>query len=175
MENAFPKRKKLRLQNYDYSRDNAYFITICTQNKRHLLSKIHSLPTPFVELSDIGKIVEETLLSMKRIQNVYVDKYVIMPNHVHAIVIIKHPKSKRAEQREDGVQETVHAVQQSLSHLVGGLKRLCHQRIGKIIFQRSFYDHIIRDQYDYDARSRYILENPKNWLTDELYVFDESI
>ena len=174
MENALPKRKTLRLQHYDYSCDNAYFITICTQNKACFLSKIHSFPTPYVELTDIGKMIEESLLSIEQVDYVFLDKYVIMPNHIHAIIIIKQPKTDYDPETEQAFRRETYSPGQTLSHLVGGFKRLSNKKIGKNIFQRSFYDHIIRDQNDYDARCRYILENPKRWLTNELYIPNES-
>jgi len=82
-----PHRKPQRLKGYDYSQNNAYFITICTQNRLHLLGGIVN---ETVELSDAGKMAEERFLNIAKDTEVNIEKYVFMPNHIHAIVLIDH-------------------------------------------------------------------------------------
>ena len=86
----FPKRKLPRLSGYDYSRSNYYFVTICTDEKKDLFGEIG-------KLNCFGKIAEQKLLEIEQhYENVFVDKYVIMPNHIHAIIILKKLKTERS-------------------------------------------------------------------------------
>ncbi len=98
-----PRRKPTRLKNFDYSSVGAYFVTICTQDRNRILSEIvksnsnivgdGALDVPKVQLTHIGKIVERYILSTEKIPNVYVDQYVIMPDHLHLLIIIKTTQS----------------------------------------------------------------------------------
>ena len=87
-----PKRKQIRLQDYDYSSSGAYFVTVCTQNRRCILSHItvgaDALGGPLLTLTETGKIVEKYILSSDRIDGLRVEKYVIMPNHIHLLLRI---------------------------------------------------------------------------------------
>ena len=85
------KRKPNRLNQYDYSTPGAYFITVCTKNKEKILSNVgEGLAPPAPHLSVYGKIAEQQLLNLeKRYPNVILDKYVIMPNHIHMILVLK--------------------------------------------------------------------------------------
>ena len=145
---SLPERKRLRLKEYDYSNDGAYFITICTKDRECILSHIpvgtDAHIGPRVELTQIGKIAEKYILSMK-----CVDCYVIMPNHIHLIIILNNDSNN-----------------QNISNAIRSYKILVSKEIGKSIFQSSFYDHIIRDYNDYMIRVRYIQENPVKWAYD---------
>ena len=87
-----PKRKPTRLPDYDYSHPGAYFITICTKDRRCILSDISvgadALGGPNLQLTDTGKVVEQYILSTDHIPGFRVDKYVVMPNHIHMILWI---------------------------------------------------------------------------------------
>ena len=86
-----PKRKPNRLPNFDYSTPGAYFITICTQDKKCILGQIvggGDLDAPQISLSTIGKKVWRNIELSRQIPNIHVDKYVIMPNHIHFILVI---------------------------------------------------------------------------------------
>ena len=90
-----PKRKPTRLKDYDYSSEGAYFITICTKNKQKILCDIvgdgaHDVPK--INLSPMGEIVEKYILSTNKIPELTVDKYVIMPNHIHLILLLQNQK-----------------------------------------------------------------------------------
>jgi REP element-mobilizing transposase RayT len=146
-----PKRKQNRLQNYDYSGDGYYFITICTQNHAQILCEIvgddaHIVPTPF------GIITEKYIKSI-----VGIDKYVIMPNHIHLIIKI------------DNGTMWASSPTQSISQLIKSFKILVTKEIGKPIFQRSFHDHVIRNENDYLKIWNYIDENPAKWQEDQYY------
>ena len=149
---SLPERKRLRLRDYDYSKNGAYFITICTKGRDCILSHI-SVGTdahigPQVELSQVGKIAEKNIRSMQ-----CVDCYVIMPNHIHLIIILNNDDSN-----------------QNISNVIRSFKTLVTKQIGKSIFQSSFYDHIIRDYNDYMIKLNYIHENPINWVYDPYHI-----
>ncbi len=160
----FPKRKPTRLRSYDYSRSGYYFITICSHNRRELFSHIvgQGLAPAAVHLSPYGKIAERELLnSEKRYNNIKIDKYVIMPNHIHAIVII-----------ENNISET--SAPPTLSDVVCSFKsitsHLCKKEgLTEKIFQTSFHDHIIRGEKDYEKIWTYIDGNPSEWKNDCFY------
>ena len=157
-----PKRKINRLQNYDYSENGAYFITICTQNRAQILSKIvgdgaHDVPK--TSLTDIGKIVDKKIVSTNNIPDITVDKYVIMPNHIHIILIVDNNGTSKAPSPTNNV----------ISHAVSTLKRFVNKEIGYNVFQRSFYDHVIRDEEDYLSIWNYIDTNPHKWQQDKYY------
>ena len=167
MENELPKRKPPRLKNFDYSRCGAYFITICTHNRQKLLSQIVGgdvLDAPKnVELSPYGKIVDKYINQLNDFYaHLSVDQYVIMPNHIHILLIVL----------ENGSSGTSTPTRQhsSVSSFVSTLKRFCNKELGKNIWQRHFYDHIIRNRKDYKEHIKYIYENPSNWFYDELYT-----
>ncbi|MBQ7969172.1 MAG: transposase [Clostridia bacterium] len=105
-------------------------------------------------MTQIGKIVEKYLLSSENIQGVKIDEYVIMPDHIHAIIFIgKDSKPK-------GTSRAPSPTNEMLPHIVSTFKRFCNKEIGYNIFQRSFADHIIRDREDYETRRKYIHDNP---------------
>ena len=93
MEKELPKRKPIRLENFHYGAGYAYFITVCTKDRAKILSKITvgdgTLDVPKTELTKCGEIVEKYILSTNKINNVCVDRYVIMPNHIHMIIRIE--------------------------------------------------------------------------------------
>ena len=161
MNNDIPKRKPTRIKNYDYSSVGAYFITICTKNRAEILSRIvgdgaHDVPK--IRLTQIGEIVEKYLLSSENISNVKIDTYVIMPDHIHAIIVIGKDTNV-----ESGTSKAPSPTNEMLPHIVSTFKRFCNKEIGYNIFQRSFAEHIIRDKDDYDTRRKYIYNNPTKW------------
>ncbi len=150
---TLPKRKLPRLRGYDYSNANYYFVTICTYQKQQLFGTPESLNT-------LGKIAENDLLAIpQHFPSVRVDKYVIMPNHIHAIFVLEPPKTSAP----------------SLSTVINlyksGVTRQIHQFLpDKKIWQQSFYDSIIRDEIAYLDIWSYIDGNPTKWQLDELFV-----
>lgn len=174
------KRKPNRLKNYDYSQNGAYFITICTNKRKCILSTIDNyesragacscrlpnsrLAPAEIKLTKYGKIAEEQLFLLKnRFQGIIVDKYVIMPNHIHLILIINNEQAAGASPCPT-VSDVICAYKSLTT-------RLC-KKIGlheEKLFQTSFYDHIIRDDKDYSIKRKYIDENPLKWHDDELF------
>ena len=146
------ERKAIRLQEYDYSENGAYFITICTKDRAQILSHIvgddaHIVPTP------IGRLVDKYIQSIPGIE-----KYVIMPNHIHMII------------RIDNGPMWASAPTQSIPSRIRSFKTLVTKELGVSIFQRSYYDHIIRGEEDYRDVWQYIDGNPARWREDDLYT-----
>ena len=164
-----PKRKSTRHKHHDYDSAGAYFITVCTKDRVCLLSRIVGtgvLDGPSVELTEYGKIAEKYIKQLDSFyNNIIVEKYVIMPNHIHLLLRIPYISHL------DGPSGTpVPTVQNStVSKFISTFKRFCNKEYGKNIWQMRSYDHIIRNGNDYDEIVRYIYENPLNWIYDELY------
>ncbi len=139
-----PQRKRLRLSDYDYSKEGYYFITICTKGRNCVLSNIvfDTNNAAILQLRPYGEIAESYIKTIPGI-----DKYVIMPNHIHMIVRKTNGKSIVSDIRS--------------------FKGLVTKRIGERIWQASYYDHIIRNEKDYQEKWRYIAENPARWKDDE--------
>ena len=139
-----PTRKNSRLSHYDYNSAGSYFITVCTHKKQHLLGRIVGggvLDAPYVRLSEYGRIVEQALLEMNAFDDdITVAQYVIMPNHVHFILsILEGP----------GPSRTPAPTNARLPAFLSTWKRLTNKRAGIPLWQRSYYDHIIRSRPDY--------------------------
>ena len=174
MDNELPKRKPTRLNYFDYNSSGAYFLTICTENRRNLLSRIVGgdvLDAPQsdvsylpkrIELSYYGKIADNTINQLNDYyENIKVDRYVIMPNHVHIILFVSAGGASRTSP-----PTKQHSI---VSRFISNFKRFCNKECGEKIWQRTFYDHIIRNQRDYEEHVKYIHENPARWYFDELY------
>ena len=185
MENnsKLPTRKKNRLQNYDYSSYGAYFITLCTDKRQPTLSRIVGddvLGVPFptkdiscnVELLPCGEIANKYINRLDDFyDNIQVDRYVIMPNHIHIMLFLIPPPAFENDTK-NGTPRTSSPTRKavSVSQFVETLKRFCNKEYGANIWQRSFHDHIIRNQTDYEEHSNYIYYNPVRWHLDELYT-----
>ena len=164
MENNLPKRKHPRLDHYDYRAAGAYFITICTQNRRCLLSRVvgRGLAPAEIEYTAYGKIAQEQLLLLEqRYPSLRIDRYVIMPNHIHAILVLEETA---------GV-----TVNPTIMDIVCAYKSLTTRQCKKVLpidklFQSSFYEHVIRGHEDYLEIAEYIMNNPKQWELDTLYA-----
>ena len=158
-----PKRKPNRLSDFDYSQSGAYFITVCTKEKSKILCNIVGggvLDAPECTLSEKGKVVEKYINSINNVDYARVDKYTIMPNHIHMIIMLKD---------SFGTSKTPSPTNAKIPHLISMFKRFCNRELGEDIFQRSYYDHIIRDEKDYLVRWNYIDTNPAKWWEDEYF------
>lgn len=154
-----PERKPNRLRKYDYSTSGSYFITICTLNRDCVLSSINSGK---VTLTEIGKIAEQQILSIPgRYSAVAIDEYVIMPNHIHMILVINKEKDDINTAGGASPSPTVPDVIRTIKSQTTRSSD-CN---GKL-FQRSFHDHIIRNKKDHDMIKWYIQNNPARWQED---------
>ena len=160
----FPKRKDPRLAGFDYSKAGAYFLTICTQNRKNVLGAIVGEGSPLPRLSLYGTIVDRWIQKIpEKYPVVSVDRYVIMPNHIHILLSITNDDGR------GNPSPTIDTV-------IGWLKYQATKEINILrgstddkIFQRSFFDHIIRNREDYYEICKYIYENPARWYYDKLY------
>lgn len=153
-----PIRKNIRLRDYDYSQGGVYFITICTKNKGSILWDTNvgtTIGRP--PLSRNGQAIDSAINNIHTVYpSVAIDKYVIMPNHVHILIsLIDNEGEKLAAPK--------------IGRIIQHLKGFASKRIGSLIWQTGYYDHIIRDDKDYLARWKYIDENPLKWQDDELF------
>ena len=166
------KRKSMRLQNYDYSQNGAYFVTICTKNRRYLFSEvvgsIHE-STAKIKLKPYGRIVDEIINNLSERFDINIDNYIIMPNHIHMIISIENSSIKRS------IRESTLRNRSTISKVVGYLKMNTSKQVHKInpdkdVWQRSYFDHIIRDENDYLTKWNYIDGNPCKWELDDYYI-----
>ena len=157
-----PNRKPMRLREYDYHTPGAYFVTLCTKEKANIMSTIVGADAhigPYPVLTKTGRVVEKYLRNIPG-----GGKYVIMPNHIHMILHIS------AEDISHGPMWASAPTIASVPQLIKFFKTLVTKELGKSIWQRSYYDHIIRDERDYLVRLQYIDENPAKWYFDDYYV-----
>lgn len=158
------KRKDYRLKHYDYSSPNAYFITICTKDRYPLLWE----DTPYdnvgaaigrpqiYELSDYGKVTETAITNIPSVYpTVKIDKYVIMPNHIHMIITICDKSDSPSTK---------------IPTIINQMKGYVSKNIGFSPWQKLYYDHIIRSEEEFINIWQYIDDNPRKWLEDEEYI-----
>ena len=158
---VYPTRKRIRLPEYDYNTNGAYFITICTKDRARILSDISVGTTngrpPEIVLTKCGRMVETAIHNISvHYPAVHVDNYVIMPNHIHLLLFLYC---------DDGRPLVVPTI----SRIVQQLKGYVTKRIGHAIWHPRFYDHVIRTERDYRDISLYIDNNPARWAEDEYY------
>ena len=163
-------RRSIRLPSFDYANSRFYFITLVCDSRQVLFGDVVSGTT---DLSDLGKLAEEELLFVPGIRKeIAIDAYVIMPNHLHAVVEIR--KVDAQESPSTGSKRPATGpTPRSLSGMVAGYKAAVTRRwraeIGNpdvIVWQRNFYEHVVRDQEDYRAILAYIDDNPRRWSED---------
>ena len=150
----YPRRKNtLRLKGYDYSQNNAYFLTACTKNKELT-----------IKTDEIRSIIQQVWDNLpKHYDNIFLDEFVIMPNHVHGIIIIQ----------DDAVGADLRSAR-PLSEIVRAFKSFSTREINKYLnisgqsfWQRNYHDHVIQDEEDLYSKRKYIRENPLKWELDE--------
>ncbi len=170
----------------NYSSEGMYFVTVCVEDRKCILGEVVSVN---VRLSALGEIVRECWEEIpEHFRNASLDRYVIMPNHVHGIIFLDHKqvghtgggdvrcdtKLVRVEyiqpQRERARYQ--HVVHGSIGSIVRCFKAAVSRHWRKtngasFTWQRDYYEHIIRDGEDLDRIREYILENPANWTPDE--------
>ena len=156
-----PERKRNRLAEYSYSQPGAYFITVCTKDRQCILSSIvggDAHIAPRTELTAVGAVVEKYIRSIPGIA-----EYVIMPNHVHMILRIS------ATDPREGPMWASAPTQANIPQLIRSWKILVSKTLGYAIWQRSYYDHVIRDERDYVVKAQYIIDNPAKWHDDDYF------
>jgi len=171
----YPQRRPLRLPTYDYSQAGAYFITMCTYLRLPLLGTIRE---GVVTLSAAGTIFEEERVRTPTFRShVTLDAYVIMPNHIHGILFLRE---RAKEDRRDGVEarrQSFASPSRTIGAIVRGVKGASTPRIRKLgsradiqVWQREYYDHVIRNEGDLSRLREYIQNNPLKWELDCYYL-----
>jgi len=154
VENSLPKRKQIRLPEFDYSLCSVYFLTVCTKDRKPVFWNVDmTCGRPQYSLSYAGSIVKAEL---RRISEVYscisVDRACIMPDHVHLLLRINADADGRPQ------------VAPTVSRIINQFKGSVTKKLGEAIWQKSFYDHVVRNDEDYLACWQYIENNPRKKL-----------
>lgn len=161
-KNDLAQRKPNRLKDHDYSQPGYYFITICTHQMRQLFWS----PQPLVgaacgrpPLSPWGQYAEDELVRLSGIySNALLDKHVVMPNHVHLILRILEPDGGRPQ------------AAPTIPRIINQFKGRVSKQAGKAVWQKGYYDHVIRTESAYLRIWNYIDTNPARWQEDEYYT-----
>ncbi len=160
-----PQRKPNRIENYDYSQQGAYFITICTQDRKRILSQIHVgtgvLDCPQVRLLKYGEIADKYIRQLGDFyDHISVDKYAIMPDHIHILLTIQ---SGQSETPVPTGGNKIDSKNSTIAKFISTFKRFCNKEYDENIWQSRYYDHVIRNQQDYNEVWEYIENNPRKW------------
>lgn len=150
-------RRSIRLQGYDYSQAGAYYVTVVAWRREHVFGDIINAE---MQLNKFGQIVQYAWYDLpKHYPHVELDTFCIMPNHVHAIIVLNdNPVAKRHP-----LSEVVRAFKSFSARRINSLR---HSQ-GIPVWQRNYYEHIIRNHEDYLSKSNYIMDNPLNWENDD--------
>ena len=149
-----PTRKRNRLVNYDYSQPGAYLITVCMEDRRHILGKVEPCEGTYVTaLSPLGRLVEAAVTGIgTHYENITVDAFSILPNHVHLLIRIRSTDQPNPP---------------SISRIVRQMKEAVTKASGEKIWQKGFHDHVIRTDEDYLNAWRYVTYNAAKWEAEE--------
>jgi REP element-mobilizing transposase RayT len=189
-------RRNIRLKGYDYSQAGMYFVTICVQNRQCLFGKISDSS---MVLNDAGKIAYDEWMKTPDLRsNVQLGAFVVMPNHVHGIIIISNSDAGRGvlhtpnndtpnertvllhtpnditpndiTQINKGVCDTpLRSPSNTVGAIVRGYKSAVSKQLGYSIWQRNFYEIIIRNEQSFQYIENYIINNPVKWNNDKFY------
>ncbi len=158
MRNTFltPKRKSLRLEGYDYSSPGNYFVTIVTQNRLNVFGEI--IDEKLIK-TKVGDIIEDVLLTITvKYPNIQIPHFVMMPNHIHLIVqLYDHECLSDIIRWFKGYTTVLY---------IRGARANLWTRFNKRLWQRNYYEHIIRNQHSYEYIANYIIMNPSRWDKD---------
>ncbi|NQT24129.1 transposase [candidate division KSB1 bacterium] len=165
------KRKSIRLREYDYSQPGAYFITLCTHNRQCLFGEVVDGE---MQLNELGEVVQNCWDEIpNHYTNTETDAFIVMPNHVHEILFINNNVGTR---HAVSLRKFGNPIPNSLSTIVGGFKSAATRRINQQrntpntpVWQRNFYDHIIRDEDDLSNIRDYIVYNALKWESDKYF------
>ncbi len=184
-------RRSIRLQGYDYSQNGAYFITLCAQDRKPIFGKIVNGE---MQLSPFGIIVrDEWLRTSEMRKNIEMDEFVVMPNHFHGIIVIddrgwssliestgtlQRAPTEKAPTREQFGKPTSNTI----PTIIRGFKAAVTKQINTIqinagvynmperIWQKNYYEHVIRNEISLNKIREYIMSNPLNWKEDDLFI-----
>ncbi|MBQ2758400.1 MAG: transposase [Clostridia bacterium] len=166
-----PKRKHMRYKNYDYTTDGYYFLTVCVKDRQKILSEIiydNSENKAIVCLTEIGKIAERYLLNIQELyDDITVEQYVIMPDHIHMFIGISNWNEKTQSISAGGTADGKRA---NISNIVRAFKILVSKEIGYSVWQKSFFDVIVTNPKWFDNVVEYIEDNPQRWYENKYSI-----
>lgn len=161
------------MQNYDYSQAGYYFVTICTEDKQHLFGKIID---GVMILNNAGKMIEKWYLELRSKYNIEIQQYAIMPNHVHFIIAIVGD-DLRVVQQNSGTHAgaSLQSIIQwfktmTTNEYIKGVKSDVYPPFEKRIWQRNYFEHVIRNDSELHEIREYIVNNPAKWELDKYYM-----
>lgn len=158
-------RRSIRLKGYDYSQAGLYFITICCKD---MVCFFGDVVNRQMVLNDAGKMVENEWLKLpNRFKNIALHEYVVMPNHFHAILEITVVDGTAVGQMVGAFQSIVTV------EYIRGVKTLGWTPFNRKLWQRNYYENIIRNEQSYHRISNYIINNPAKWDDDKFFKNDQ--
>jgi REP element-mobilizing transposase RayT len=174
-------RRSIRLKGYDYSQAGLYFISICTQNKKCIFGEIIDDGNDIMVcvLNEYGRIVENAWIKTAEMRsNIYLDAFVIMPNHIHSIIHINTNTTVGAYCNTPLQHKSLFkSPSNNIGAIIRGYKSCVTKQInilrnspGVPVWQRNYYEHIVRNEKSYHQILEYIKNNPIKWKDDEYYV-----
>lgn len=192
MINKFQNKYRIpsaRLQTWDYANNGAYFITICTKNSEHYFGKIENNE---MQLSEMGKLAENFWLEIpNQFSFIELGNFIVMPNHIHGILIINNFVEKRfivSNTKNETFENEKQSIQSKQGGITGDKNPMFHNNISRIVrwykgrcsfetrklnlhfeWQPRFHDHIIQNSNSFEIIQNYIQENPSNWEKDKFY------
>ena len=190
MDECPKRRRSIRLEGYDYSQPGGYFVTLCTRNRECLFGEISDGQ---MVLNEYGEIAREEWVRSERIRReIKLDEFVVMPNHIHGIIFFNDVGATGRSPTQAGASGEPHIqaratgrsplqlskqhgpMKRSLGSLVAGYKSATIRRSIQIgcgittsIWQRNYYEHVIRNETDLEEIREYIKNNPIKWLEDK--------
>ena len=161
-------RRSIRLHKYDYSQAGAYFITICCRNKE---SHFGTIQNQIMTLNQMGQIAYNEWIKTSELRShIELDTFIIMPNHIHGIIIINNNAKRNLSNNTsfDNCQSN------TIGAIIRGYKSSVSKQIKMLnnienLWQRNYYEHIIRDEQSYQTISEYIINNPIRWKDDKFF------
>ena len=177
-----PQRKSIRLKGYDYAQRGLYFITICTQHHKYLLGEIEDNK---MNLNDVGRMVEKWYYELEnKFLDIKCNEMVIMPNHIHFIIKNIGDTNESGEHicEHTSGEHTGSPLRQIIqwwktmttNEYIYCVKNHGWKRFNKHVWQRNYYEHIIRNDEDYKRIAEYIINNPTNWHNDKLNMGQQN-
>ena len=161
-------RRSIRLKEYDYSRAGAYFVTICTHNREYLFGNVVN---DEMVLSEYGKIVENVWYNLTgHYQNIKLDKFIVMPNHIHGIIVLIDVDIVGAGLKPAPTDLTKYYP---LSEIIRAFKTFSARHVNELrktpgipVWQRNYHEHIVRNENELNRIREYIINNPLQWQFD---------
>ncbi len=155
-----PKRKSLRLKNYDYSTTGYYFVTILTEDRKNLFGTIKNEK---IALNDLGLLANKTWLNIpQHFSNITLDEYAIMPNHIHGLFLYSMDEKYKCENNR--IAKSIGTLIQSYKATVTRESRSIN--LQQNVWQRNYYEHVVRNEEGLNKTREYIKYNPLKWDLD---------